>query len=236
ADVALVRELTGRDDPVPVVTEPFTEWVLEGEFPGGRPRWEDAGATFTDDIEPFETRKLYLLNGAHSLLAYAGPARGHETVAEAVRDPEIRAWVEAWWDEATSHLTLPAEDLAEYRAALLERFENPQIRHLLTQIEIDGSKKLRERINPTLRAELEAGRTGEAAIRVLAAWLVHLRSGAEIEDVAADRLAAAAEGDLEEAAARVLAVLEPGLDESAHAAVAAHLADTARELSGRIEA
>ena len=51
-------------------------------FAGGRPRWEDAGATFTDDVAPFEQRKLWLLNGGHSLLAYAGSARGHETVAE----------------------------------------------------------------------------------------------------------------------------------------------------------
>ena len=76
--------------PAPVVTEPFTEWVLSGEFPGGRPAWEDAGARFVDDITPFEERKLWLLNGAHSLLAYAGSARGHQTIAEAVTDPVCR--------------------------------------------------------------------------------------------------------------------------------------------------
>ena len=70
-DVARCRG-HGLDDRCPVVTEPFSEWVLSGAFPGGRPRWEDAGATFTDDVEPFEQRKLWLLNGGHSLLAYAG--------------------------------------------------------------------------------------------------------------------------------------------------------------------
>ena len=55
------------------------------------------GATFTDDVEPFEQRKLWLLNGAHSLLAYGGSIRGHETVAGAVADEECRGWLEQWW-------------------------------------------------------------------------------------------------------------------------------------------
>ncbi len=72
---------TGFQDRCPVVTEPFREWVLSGAFPAGRPRWEQAGALFTADTGPFERRKLWLLNGAHSLLAYAGSILGHATVA-----------------------------------------------------------------------------------------------------------------------------------------------------------
>ena len=102
-----VAALTGRADAGPVVTEPFTEWVLSGEFPGGRPAWEDAGARFVDDITPFEERKLWLLNGAHSLLAYAGSARGHQTIAEAVTDPVCLDWMNQWWAEASRNLTLP---------------------------------------------------------------------------------------------------------------------------------
>jgi fructuronate reductase len=93
-DVETVLAATARDDRSPVVTEPFTEWVLQGTFPAGRPRWEDAGATFTDDVTPFEHRKLWLLNGAHSLLAYAGSIRGHLTVAAAVADDTCREWLE----------------------------------------------------------------------------------------------------------------------------------------------
>ena len=72
ADRSRAAELTGFDDRAPVVTEPFTEWVLSGGFPAGRPTWEDAGARFVDDVTPYEERKLWLLNGGHSLLAYAG--------------------------------------------------------------------------------------------------------------------------------------------------------------------
>ena len=105
-------KLTGLDDAAPVVTEPFTEWVLAGDFPAGRPAWERAGARFVTDVRPFEQRKLWLLNGAHSLLAYAGPTRGHQTVAEAIADPVCRGWVDTWWDEAARHLALPADDIA----------------------------------------------------------------------------------------------------------------------------
>ena len=72
ADLDAVEAACGYRDNSPVVAEPFHNWVLSGDFPAGRPRWEDAGAVFVADIEPYENRKLWLLNGAHSLLAYAG--------------------------------------------------------------------------------------------------------------------------------------------------------------------
>ena len=74
-----------------MVTEPFTEWVLAGDFPAGRPAWDAAGARFVADITPYEQRKLWLLNGGHSLLAYLGSARGHATIAEAMADPRSAA-------------------------------------------------------------------------------------------------------------------------------------------------
>ena len=143
---------TGVDDRAAVVTEPFTEWVISGAFAGGRPRWEDVGATFTDDVEPFEDRKLWMLNGAHTMLAYAGSTRGHVTVADAMRDPVCRQWLDEWWDVASQHLDLPAASNDAYRAALVDRFANPSLAHRLDQIAWDGSQKLPIRILPTLRS------------------------------------------------------------------------------------
>lgn len=175
------------DDPAVVVTEPFAEWVLAGTFPAGRPRWEEAGARFVDDVEPFEHRKLWLLNGAHSILAYAGSARGHATVDEAIADPVVRERVVRWWETAARHLPLATGD---YRRALLERFANPRIRHTLAQIATDGSQKLPIRFGPVLRAELAAGRLPDAVIDTLAAWVAHVRgAGAPVTDVRAGDLA-----------------------------------------------
>ena len=211
-DRRAVADGTGHDDCCPVATEPFHEWVLSGAFPAGRPDWDGAGATITDDIEPYEHRKLWLLNGAHSLLAYAGSARGHQTVAEAVDDDACRSWMQQWWDEAARHLDLPAADVQAYRDALLDRFANPRMHHRLAQIAADGSQKLPVRILPVLRAERSAGRLPEGAARVLAAWVCHLRgAGAPVDDVRAEQVTTLADGPLADAVPRVLEGLDPEL-------------------------
>ena len=211
----LVRAMTGMVDASPVPTEPFSEWVIQGRFAAGRPAWDASGARIVDSVEPFEQRKLWLLNGSHSLLAYAGTIRGHETVAQAIGDPVVRGWVEEWWDEVSGHLRLPADDIAAYRSALLDRFQNQAIRHALAQIAADGSQKLPVRILPTLRAELAAGRLPTGATRVLAAWTLHLRgAGAPINDVRAEDVQAVATGTLDGSVRRVLTYLAPDLTDN----------------------
>ncbi|GAB3537456.1 mannitol dehydrogenase family protein [Arthrobacter tecti] len=192
ADIAGVRKATGLDDAAPVITEPSSNWVLSGKFPAGRPDWESAGAVFVDDIAPFEQRKLWLLNGAHSLLAYAGQLRGLRTVADAVADRSCTAELETFWNEAAAHLHQPGLDIPSYRAALLGRFRNARIEHLLEQIGAEGSTKLRMRAVPVFIAERSAGRTGKGAARTIAAWvdfLVHEHDdGARPADAEAERL------------------------------------------------
>lgn len=191
ADTTEVAEQCGYRDSSPVVAEPFRNWVLSGDFPAGRPRWEDAGAVVVDDIEPYENRKLWLLNGSHSILAYAGQLRGHATVAEALADPVCRKAVEEFWDEAANHLTAAGLDIPQYRQALLDRFGNARIAHRLAQIAADGTTKLRMRAVPVLMAERAAGRRGSGSALMLAAWIDYAASGAEFQDpLAADIRAA----------------------------------------------
>ncbi len=211
-DVAAVLTSTGFDDRCPVVSEPFHEWVLSGAFPAGRPRWQDAGATFTSDVLPYEHRKLWLLNGAHSLLAYAGSIRGHQTIAGAVADQACHSWLEEWWAVASPHLNQAAAEVAAYRAALLGRFANPRMHDRLDRIAADGSQKLPIRILPVLRAERAAGRVPAGATRVLAAWICHLRGlGAAVSDVRAKKMISLAQGPPSVAVPRILAALDPAL-------------------------
>ncbi|MCZ9310237.1 mannitol dehydrogenase family protein [Corynebacterium uberis] len=197
--IADVAEETGFADAAPVVTEPFASWVICGDFPAGRPDWEKAGAQFVDDIDAFERRKLWLLNGSHSLMAYYGQLRGHDTVDQAISDPQIRQRVEALWDAAAEHLTAPELAVPDYRASLIERFENPRIRHSLVQIGTDGATKQRMRAAAILHAERAAGRSGQAAAFSLAAWITYLlgvnERGEEIRDTRAADLAAACTSD-----------------------------------------
>src|SRR5829696_7800011 len=214
-DRALVARDLGFEDAAPVPTEPFSEWVISGRFPGGRPTWQYAGARIVEDVTPYEQRKLSLLNGSHSLMAYAGSVRGHVTIDEAIADPDCRSWVESFWSEASHHLSLPAESVAAYRRALLDRFSNPRVRDQLRRIAADGSAKLPVRIVPTTLAERAAGRLPVGCATAFAGWLLHLRGlGAPIKDEGAEAaLAAAAADSLDAAAAAVLDTLHPGLGE-----------------------
>ncbi|WP_154674124.1 mannitol dehydrogenase family protein [Nakamurella lactea] len=232
ADSAEVAAATGRTDTCPVITEPFSEWVLCGDFPAGRPRWDAVGTEFVDDVGPFERRKLWLLNGAHSLLAYEGSIRGHVTVSEAMADDACRDWVQQWWAEALTHLPFPSAELTRYTDALTERFANRSIRHLLAQIAADGSQKLPIRVLPVLALERAAGRIPIAATRILAAWVVQLRGGTGgVTDPHAARLVELAAGPLHDAVTRILDRLDPavGADATVVATVVAHAEELARQ-------
>ncbi|MDN4482271.1 mannitol dehydrogenase family protein [Demequina lignilytica] len=208
--VAEVERQGGFADSAPVPTEPFTEWVIACEFPAGRPDWD---ATFVDDVAPYEHRKHWLLNGSHSLLAYRGLLLGHVTVLDAILDPDCRGWVERWWDEAQRHIVLDADSNASYRGHLIERYGNPSIRHELAQISMDGSEKLLGRVLPVVLAEREAGRTPEAALMILGAWVAFLRARpVPVRDPRADELCElAALPDLGDAARALVAVLDADL-------------------------
>ncbi|WP_291048355.1 mannitol dehydrogenase family protein [Herbiconiux sp.] len=175
----LAEHLTGVADDAAVLTERHREWVLEDSFAAERPAWERAGALVVDDVVPFETRKLLLLNAAHTLLALEGRLRGHETVRAAFADPELRRRVEALWDEAARLVPAEAGSVEGYRAQLAERFAEPGIDHRLAQIAQGSGEKLRIRIVPTVLAERAAGRSGRAALRAVAA---HLTGSPQLRD------------------------------------------------------
>ena len=208
-EVAAVEKSEGYHDASPVPTEPFSEWVIAGEFPAGRPAWESAGATIVDDVEPYEQRKLWMLNGSHSLMAYAGPILGLETVCEGINDPRLRELVQQWWREAGPGLSVAWE---EYAQALTERYENPNIRHLLAQIAADGSQKIPVRIVPTLQRLRAEGEMPTAAVTAVAAWLLHLRGeGSPVKDAAEEKVKSLVGGTLREDAARVVGFVAPDL-------------------------
>ena len=93
ADRERISNDSASSDAWPVCTEPFLQWVIEENFPAGRPDWERFGVEMVKDVRPFEDMKLRLLNGAHSSIAYLGLLLGHETVADSFGDPAVREFV-----------------------------------------------------------------------------------------------------------------------------------------------
>ncbi|SDM06339.1 fructuronate reductase [Modicisalibacter muralis] len=172
ADVARLRDL-GVDDPAAVVCEAFSQWVIEDDFPQGRPDWQPDGVQMVADVAPFETMKLRMLNGSHSLLAYLGALENIETVFDAVRQPEFTALLRRYLHyEAAPTLAMPeGTDLDAYAEHLLARFANDSLRHRLQQVAMDGSQKLPQRWLQGALQRLESG--GDVACTALgvAAWI-----------------------------------------------------------------
>lgn len=212
-DREAVIENQRRLDECPVRTEPFAEWVISGDFPAGRPVWEDSGATLTDDVTPYEQRKLWMLNGAHSLLAYAGLLFGYENVSEAIADSTLRQSVSDWWDLVAPYLAIRSE---EYRIKLTERFSNPRIHHQLMQIATDGSQKIPVRIIPVAKLALADGRSIVPAARALASWILFIRRFASrgLADVNRGKIVALATAGGQDAARNVVSYLDTELGAS----------------------
>jgi fructuronate reductase len=191
ADLDAVERRIGLRDEAAVVTEPFSQWVIEDRFAGPRPRWEVAGAQFVDDVRPYETAKLRMLNGAHSAMAYLGLLRAHRFVHEAIADPAIRATVEQLMRDEAAPTLDPAFDAVAYADALLARFANSALPHRLSQIAMDGSQKIPQRWLAVLAWHQRRGRACPAILEALAAWLLHVRGdGAPVDDPLAGQLAA----------------------------------------------
>ncbi|MBM3522468.1 MAG: mannitol dehydrogenase family protein [Alphaproteobacteria bacterium] len=176
ADIDAVSVRLGLRDEACVVTEPFTQWVIEDRFPAGRPVWEDGGAELVADVAPYELMKLRLINASSSLIAYLGYLAGHETVSDALAAPGFAGMVGRLFDEAAASLRLPqGTDARALRRRVVERFANPQLRHRTWQICMDGSQKLPQRFLGTLRDNLAAGRPIRLTALGVAAWMRYVR-------------------------------------------------------------
>lgn len=190
---AAIDELraNGIRDPWPVVTEPFSQWVLEDRFPSGRPPWEDVGVEFVDDVSAHQAAKLRILNAGHSALAYLGLLLGYDRIADAASDPALARFVRALWaDEVLPGLVSPAGwDLPAYAEQALTRFSNAAISYDTAKVAADGSQKLPVRLMPTVRQRSSAGLPAHLSAVVVAAWVTSLRApGAHrVTDEAADR-------------------------------------------------
>ncbi|MFD1941846.1 mannitol dehydrogenase family protein [Paradevosia shaoguanensis] len=172
ADREAVAAMLGLDDAWPVVTEAFSQWVIEDHFPAGRPPFETVGAQMVEDVEPFERMKLRMLNGSHSTLAYLGYLAGHQYVADAIGDSAFRDLIFGLMtEEVMPTLDMPGTDLAGYRDALLDRFANPALKHRTWQIAMDGSQKLPQRLLGTIRDRIAAGQSYDRLALGVAAWM-----------------------------------------------------------------
>ncbi len=171
-DIAVLEEEFGVRDGWPVVCEPFTQWVLEDDFPHGRPALELVGAQVVDDVVPYELMKLRLLNASHQALCYLGYLAGHRHAHEVMGEELFRRFVLGYMRREGAP-TLPevaGQDLDEYTSTLVERFANPEIRDTLARLCAESSDRIPKWLVPVIRDNLATDGRVDLSALVVAAW------------------------------------------------------------------
>ena len=162
----------GVADEWPVVAEAFAAWVLEDDFADGRPPLEEAGVLLVDDVSPYESMKLGLLNAGHQCLCYFAALCGYRMVHDAARDPLFAEFLLAYFDtEGIPTLRpVPGIDLHAYTRGLIERFANPGVRDTVARLCGYSSDRIPKWLLPVLRANLAAGGPIRLASATVASW------------------------------------------------------------------
>jgi mannitol 2-dehydrogenase len=158
------RELLAKDfgiaDNWPVFCETFRQWVLEDNFPAGRPALEKVGVQFVADVAPFEHMKIRILNGGHAAIAYPAALLDIHFVHEAMANPLVRGFLEKLEREEIIPIVppVPDTDLNAYFALIDRRFSNPKIGDTVTRLCLDGSNRQPKFILPSAVDRLQAGK------------------------------------------------------------------------------
>lgn len=170
-----VRAATGVVDRAPVMSEAYLQWTIEDRFCNGRPDWEQVGVQMVDRVEPFEDAKIRILNGSHSVIAWAGALLGYTKVHEAVVDERISRWVAAYLRDVIQCLEPSPVDLHQYQRNVLARFSNAALGDTLQRVTLDSFAKLKQFIVPTICERLRAGESIEGVALAPALYLRFLR-------------------------------------------------------------
>ncbi len=176
-DIERLRTLLGYDDAMLTTCEPYRLFAIEGdERLRAKLAWAvDPGIIIAPDIAPYRKRKVYLLNGAHTLLVSAALPMGCETVREAITQPALARYVHRLMLEEIAP-TLDVEGAAEFAEAVLDRFRNPHIRHMLVDITLQATMKMRVRVVPSIQRYAQRnGRVPQSLAFGFAAFLLFMQ-------------------------------------------------------------
>jgi mannitol 2-dehydrogenase len=180
----MVRNRFGLIDTAPVACEPFRQWVLEDNFPQGRPAWEEVGAEFVANVAQYELMKLRILNGGHAAIAYPGALLGHHYVHDAMADPRISSWLDALTRREIQPTLQPIPGVSydDYRNLIASRFANPEVGDTIPRLCLDGSNRQPKFILPTARQALAEDRPFEGLALEVALWCRYCAGTTEAGD------------------------------------------------------
>jgi fructuronate reductase/mannitol 2-dehydrogenase len=172
-----IAAVLGVDDRWPVVTEPFTQWIIEDSFCNGRPPLDEVGAQFVPDVTPYETMKTRTLNAGHCALGFLGYLAGFRTTDEVLADPVYREYLTRMLaDEIVPLLPeVPGVDLEAHQQSLLDRLANPRMGDQLERLCRRGSTKIPNYLLPSIQGALDNDRPYQLLVLAVAGWMRFLR-------------------------------------------------------------
>lgn len=154
AEIPAIQEETGYIDNNVVKGEIFHLWVLKKEPFVQKVLPADStglNVIFADDIKPYKQRKVKILNGSHTALVPVAYLCGIDTVGESMADPTIGKYVRDFiFDEVNPTIDLPQDQMTAFANSVIERYQNPFIRHELMSIALNSTTKFKTRLLPTL--------------------------------------------------------------------------------------
>jgi mannitol 2-dehydrogenase len=176
-EVEFVRREFGIADKWPVLTEPYSQWVIEDNFCDGRPPLDEVGAEFVADVKDHKLVKTRLLNGTHIAMSTLAILAGYQKTDEAMRNEAIYGFVEKLMREEVQPLlpAVPGMNTPEYRRSLLSRLSNPQMSDQLSRLARRGSEKIASFLLPSLHEAIEQDRPHTLLMLALAGWVRYLR-------------------------------------------------------------
>ena len=183
----LVRDEHGVADDWPVFAEDFIQWVLEDDFPAGRPPFERAGVEFVADVSAHEAMKLRILNGGHAVIAYPAGLLDIEFAHEAMAHPLVVGFLDTIEREEIIPRVgrVPGTDPTAYFDVVRTRFANPKIADTIRRLCLDGSNRQPKFIVPTIADAIADGRALDGLALESALWCRYCygetESGREIE-------------------------------------------------------
>ena len=153
-DKESIQTRLGYDDELVVKAEPFHLWVIEApDFVKKELPFSKVGLNvkFVKDLTPYRIRKVMILNGAHTAMVAYGYLNGCRTVKECLEKEPVAGFVrELIFEEIIPTLDLPNAELNSFANDVLERFQNPYIRHDLLSIALNSISKFKVRVLPSL--------------------------------------------------------------------------------------
>ena len=198
---AKVHKETGLKDAWPVSAEPFTQWIIEGDFAGARPAFDKVGAVFVDDIAPFERMKLRYLNAAHTMASTLGHLFGDQFVHQALERKDVLTFMrQALYKNVLPNAAVPEGYNGEdYIESVIARFQNENLPYANLQVGTDSSQKIQQRWFPTIDRALERGEDASYFEFCLGAWGVFIQTALSqgvLNDPKRDTFKQAEQGDV----------------------------------------